>query len=65
MEALKQIAAPSELADFHRLLVAYYSVNFLGEEKDPQSVSKVLDQIESQLVIMRIGVESSMGLKLP
>jgi hypothetical protein len=65
IEDLKQIAAPSEIADYHRLLIAYYSVNFADTGKDAESVNKALDQIESQLGIIRIGVLGNTGISLP
>jgi hypothetical protein len=65
IDDLKEIAVPSQLVDYQRLMIAYYSVNFLDSTKDADSINQALDQIESQLQVMRLGVLSTTGIQLP
>ncbi len=64
---LSSIAAPSVLADYHRLMIAYYSLQLnptggLANGQDPAALSSAVD---SQLQQIRSGFKTSIGLNLP
>ncbi len=63
VDDLKRLAAPSALADFHRLSIGYYSVLFLNQQgQDNLAVAGILaDQLDK----LRTGFSTSAGVTLP
>ncbi len=62
---LKNIVVPSQLAEFHKLLVGYYGYSFMSQaQPDDQNITAMLMQITQELRVIKDSLGAS-GISLP
>ncbi|MBU6447911.1 hypothetical protein KGQ24_03685 [Patescibacteria group bacterium] len=64
---LKSVAAPSVLADYHKLTIAHYQLQFSSASggANAQDDTALLGAVDAQLQQIRSGFNTSIGLNLP